>query len=270
MGNDKGALSYTLSERQHCYGDKVHLLADPVLQTLLAKASVPATIQPQLNHYIESIYQQLLGIVVNSCFPREQACLDTRMKAVSDKGVFQGEIIKPDTPAICVNLARGGTLPSHLFYHQLNYLLQPDTVRQDHIYLGRKFNAHGEVEGVDVFGAKIGGGQEGAMVLFPDPMAATGTTLSHAVSHYKKSVPGTAKQYVAVHLIATPEYIQRVTAEHPDVKIFAVRLDRGLSSDRALADLPGQYPEEERGLNEQQYIVPGAGGLGELLNNAFV
>ena len=26
----------------------------------------------------------------------------------------------------------------------------------------------------------------------------------------------------------------------------------------------------ERGLNDQQYIVPGAGGLGEVINNVFV
>jgi hypothetical protein len=52
--------------------------------------------------------------------------------------------------------------------------------------------------------------------------------------------------------------------------VYALRLDRGLSSDRALASVPGKYWDEERGLNDTQYIVPGAGGVGELLNNAWV
>ena len=32
----------------------------------------------------------------------------------------------------------------------------------------------------------------------------------------------------------------------------------------------GTFPEEEKGLTDKQYIVPGAGGVGEILNNAFV
>jgi uracil phosphoribosyltransferase len=34
--------------------------------------------------------------------------------------------------------------------------------------------------------------------------------------------------------------------------------------------VPGTYPDEERGLNDVQYIVPGAGGMGELLTNSWV
>ena len=33
---------------------------------------------------------------------------------------------------------------------------------------------------------------------------------------------------------------------------------------------PGTLPEGERGLDDHQYIVPGAGGLGEVLNNSWV
>ncbi|MBK8098993.1 MAG: uracil phosphoribosyltransferase, partial [Planctomycetes bacterium] len=46
--------------------------------------------------------------------------------------------------------------------------------------------------------------------------------------------------------------------------------DRGLSSERALASIPGTFPNEERGLNDVHYIVPGAGGMGELLTNSWV
>ena len=48
------------------------------------------------------------------------------------------------------------------------------------------------------------------------------------------------------------------------------RLDRGLSTPRALQSEPGTYPDEERGLNDAHYIVPGAGGMGELPTNSWV
>jgi len=36
------------------------------------------------------------------------------------------------------------------------------------------------------------------------------------------------------------------------VVIYALRLDRGLSTKKALASVPGTYPEEERGLNDER------------------
>ena len=39
---------------------------------------------------------------------------------------------------------------------------------------------------------------------------------------------------------------------------------------KVLSTVPGTHWDEERGLDEHQYIVPGAGGVGEILNNAWV
>ena len=36
-----------------------------------------------------------------------------------------------------------------------------------------------------------------------------------------------------------------------------------------LETLPGERWDEERGLNEMGYIVPGAGGFGEVMNNSW-
>lgn len=119
-------------------------------------------------------------------------------------------------------------------------------------------------------GHKIGGPIQDAFVLIPDPMGATGGTVTRAVELYKEHVPGKAKKFISLHLVVTPEYIRRVSQEHPDIVIYALRLDRGLSSSQALNSLPGTYPDEEKGLNEKDYIVPGAGGIGEILNNSFV
>ena len=55
-----------------------------------------------------------------------------------------------------------------------------------------------------------------------------------------------------------------------DVTIYAIRLDRGMSSQEVLDAAPGSGAGEEIGLNGSQYIVPGGGGLGEVINNAWV
>lgn len=257
-------------EIEHKYGSNVHILSHPMAQSFLAKLSSPDTHQPTLNYIVERLYGILLDTVVNSIFPREIVVLDTRMKEHHENGVFHGEIISANTPVVSVDLARAGIFPSHLCYHHLNFIMNPKVLRQDHFYIQRKTNAANEVVGVDLSGSKIGGGIEGAIVLFPDPMGATGGSMSHAISHYKNGVEGNALKFVTMNLIITPEYIRRMKADHPDVEIFALRLDRGTSSDKVLNSIPGTFTDEESGLNQHQYIVPGAGGVGEILNNSYV
>ena len=101
-------------------------------------------------------------------------------------------------------------------------------------------------------------------------MGATGSTIIEAINLYKEEVKGTAKKFISVHLMITPEYIKNLTNAHPECEVYAIRLDRGLSKPEALNEIPGTYPDKEKGLNENSYIVPGAGGVGELLNNSFV
>ena len=84
-----------------------------------------------------------------------------------------------------------------------------------------------------------------------------------------ESVAGEAVKFITMHLIVTPDYIKRLKADHPETKVYAVRLDRGASSEKALKALPGELIEEESGLTNTQYIIPGAGGLGEIMNNSF-
>ena len=262
-------LSFHPNEVKHKYGDKVHLISSPLMLSLLAKLGHPATHQPQINELVSMLYSYLMDTVIDDLFPRKVASLDTRMKATHPEASYEGQIIDPQTPCVSVDLARAGTYPSHLCYNKLNYLMNPELVRQDHFYVGRKTNAQNEVIGVDVSGSKIGGGVDNAIVLFPDPMGATGSTIVQAYNHYKKEVGGKAKILVAMHLIITPEYLKKVTAACPDLHIFALRLDRGLSSNEILALEPGTRWDEEKGLNNHQYIVPGAGGLGEILNNSY-
>lgn len=261
-------ITYRLSEIEHRYGPKVHILSDPFLLSHLAQLCSENTVQPVINELVTTLYSSLLKVVVNQEFPTHQAQVRTRMATYHPEAVFQGPLIDPNIPVVSVNLARAGTLPSHICYTALNYFMNPKTVRQDHISIGRTTNEQNHVTGSLVSGHKIGGGVEGALVLFPDPMGATGSTLVEALDLYKKR--GQARKYIAIHCIVTPEYLKKIQSHHPDLDIYAVRLDRGLSPKKVLDSIPGTYWDEERGLNDQHYIVPGGGGFGEVMNNAYV
>jgi uracil phosphoribosyltransferase len=178
-------------------------------------------------------------------------------------------LIDPEVPVVSVNLARAGTLPSHICYTALNYFMNPKKVRQDHISIGRTTDEQHKVTGSLVSGHKIGGNVDDSIVLFPDPMGATGGTLVEAVDLYK-SQPGKARKFIALHCIVTPEYLKKIQSRHPDLIVYAIRLDRGLSPKDVLDSVPGMHWDRERGLNDKHYIVPGGGGFGEILNNAYV
>ena len=262
------SVTYTLSELPHSYGPNVHLLSDPFLLSHLAQLCSEETTQPVINELISTLYSSLLKAVVNHEFPTRRVKLRTRMAPLHPEGVYQGPMIDPDVPIVSVNLARAGTLPSHVCYTALNYFMNPKRVRQDHISIGRTTNDQECVTGSKVSGHKIGGTVDGAIVLFPDPMGATGGTLVEAMDLYKSC--GTARKYISIHCIITPEYIKKIQSTHPDLKIYAIRLDRGLSSKEILNSALGTYWDQEKGLNEKHYIVPGGGGFGEIMNNAYV
>jgi uracil phosphoribosyltransferase len=261
-------LSYKPSTLKHHYGPNVHLLSDPFLLSLLARLCSPETHQPVIHELVQSIYSTILHTVVASEFPTLSGAVRTRMFSSHPEAVYQGPLIDPETSVVSVNLARAGTFPSHLCYTALNYFMNPKRVRQDHISIGRATDDHQQVTGSQVSGHKIGGDIHGAFVLFPDPMGATGSTIVEAMDLYKTR--GRAQKYIALHCIVTPEYLKRVTTTHPDLVIYAARLDRGLSSPKILNSTPGEFWDEERGLNQFSYIVPGGGGFGEVMNNAYV
>lgn len=256
-------------ELTHRYGDNVHILADPFLLTHLAFLCEEGTQQPAINQVVRDLYQYLIKAVMNGELPRVVKEVTTRMAAISEHGVWTGQVIDSNVRAVTVNIMRAGTLPSQVCYDFLNKTLNPKLVRQDHVVMSRVTDADGKVTGSAFGDSKIGGDVDNAFVFFPDPMGATGGSLCQAISHYKGKVAGDARRYIAVNLIITPEYIKRMVTEHPDVVIYALRLDRGRSTDEALASVPGTHWDQESGLTDKQYIVPGGGGFGEIMNNAW-
>lgn len=257
-------------ETEHRYGSLVHIIDHPFLTTLLNRLSRPETKQPEITQLVQRLYEHLLAFSMAQILPRKRIRVATRMTAAHPEQVLDQEILDQNARVICVSLARAGTLPSHICYQILNETLNPEGVRQDHIWASRLTDSQDRVKGTDLSGVKIGGDVDDSIVLFPDPMGATGGTIVSTIDLYKAKYKGQSAKYVALHLIITPEYIRAIQSKHPEVHVFALRLDRGLSSQKALAEIPGTFWPEERGLNEKQYIVPGAGGLGEILNNSFV
>ncbi|HZS39566.1 MAG TPA: uracil phosphoribosyltransferase [Polyangia bacterium] len=264
------SLPYRPCEIAHRYGDRVHILADPLSLTMLARLCAKGTVQPEVNRLVGELYRMLVHEVVAAEFPRQAIAQPTRMIDVTPRGVWRGDTIATSTPAVVVAVARAGLLPSQSTFDFLNQVLQPEGVRQDHLALARTVDEKGGVTGAGLYASKIGGPVDGAVMMIPDPMGATGSTVSKVVEQYPTDVYGRPQKVIAVHLIITPEYLRHVRARHPDVIVYALRLDRGLSPADVLATVPGERWADERGLTDHHYIVPGGGGLGEIINNSFV
>jgi uracil phosphoribosyltransferase len=79
-----------------------------------------------------------------------------------------------------------------------------------------------------------------AVVFLLDPMLATGGSTSTALTYLKDHG---ARTLVCVTLVAAPEGVSKVVAEHPGVKIYTCALDRKL--------------------NSRGYILPGLGDAGD-------
>jgi uracil phosphoribosyltransferase len=85
---------------------------------------------------------------------------------------------------------------------------------------------------------------DGRRALVLDPMLATGGSGSAAVTHVKEKAAPTSISFVCV--VAAPEGVERMQADHPDVPIVAGALDRQL--------------------NEHGFILPGLGDFGDRLH----
>ncbi|MCC6625474.1 MAG: uracil phosphoribosyltransferase [Deltaproteobacteria bacterium] len=256
-------------ELVHRYGPDVHILADAYHLSLLSRLSSDRTFQPEINHLVTTLYRDLVARVIANELPTIEVEAPTRMIAHTPLGVYHGRVIDRQQRVVCVDIARAGMLPASVCFDALNHVLDPAGVRQDHLVMNRVVDAQGHVVGARIFGEKAGGEASGQTMLFPDPMGATGSSLLKAVGHYT-AIGGAPRKVIAMNLIVTPEFIRNVKRALPEAIIYAFRLDRGLSEPEVLASVPGTWPERERGLNEHQYIVPGAGGLGEVINNVFV
>lgn len=255
---------------EHDYGPDVHLADDPYLWTLLARVGSPDTDTSRVPTLVRTAYRRLVQEVLAREFPTRMQRVQTRMTATEPKAFCQGPAFCTETRLVLCAVIRAGILPAETCYETAIEVLPPANVRLDFLNMSRTVDQDHRVTGVRLDGSKIGGPVDDAVLLIPDPMGATGSTVCRAVDVYRELHGAPPRAIVALHLMVTPEAIRRVTAMHRGVRIYAGRLDRGLSTPKALAARPGAFPDEERGLNDVHYIVPGAGGMGELLTNSWV
>lgn len=254
----------------HHYGPQFNLINNIYLESLLARLCLPETKQPEINRLVQKLYLGLIEAAVNQCFPQETHHYKTRMNEAHPNALLTTQNFNQTTKAVTVNLARAGSYPSHLCYEFLHDILPADNIRQDHIFAARTTDESQKVTGTFLGCYKIGGSVKNSFVIFPDPMGATGGTLTSAIDHYEKQIEGPAQSFIALHLIVTPEYLKKALNHSKKIQVFALRVDRGLSPENILKSPLGLHWDQEKGLNNHQYIVPGAGGLGELLNNSYV
>jgi uracil phosphoribosyltransferase len=241
-------------EREHRYGAQVHILDNRFLLTALARLSSPHVRHPEMVGILRQVYQTMLVNVAGREFPAVRAEVPTRMAEFHPReGVYRGTVLDPKTRVVIVDIIRAGIVPSQTCFEMLTSVLPGDNVRLDHLTMARVSDAAGHVVGVDLHGSKIGGSVEGAILLLPDPM-----------EHH-----GRPARIVAMPMIATPEYLRAVLGGIDNLVVYTARLDRGLSAEEVLDTPPGTRWNEERGLNDKGYIVPGAGAMGEVLNNAW-
>ena len=87
---------------------------------------------------------------------------------------------------------------------------------------------------------KLPSGLEERLFIVTDPMLATGGSASAAISLLKEKG---VKNIQLMCLVAAPEGVEKVNADHPEVPIYVAALDEGL--------------------NDHGYIVPGLGDAGD-------
>ena len=78
--------------------------------------------------------------------------------------------------------------------------------------MNRRADEAGRITGVDFKGSKVGGSVDGAILVFPDPMGATGSSLSAALEAYASAGLGTPAKTISVHLVVASEFVVAITA----------------------------------------------------------
>lgn len=224
---------------------KKTILNTPYNLSLLAKLGMPETEQPEISNIVESLFNNMFGTVVDEELERQQVSVKTRIYGEDKRGIWKGKIIKKKQKVIIADVIRGGIQPSNLFYLKLCSLLEPKYVRQDHIMSQRIETANG-VSGTSLMSSKIDGSIRNSIVIIPDPMGATGGSIDEVINHYQKKY-GMPKKFVVVNLVITPKYLKRLEKIKAKIHVYAARLDKGLT--------------------KTDFIYPGLGGVGEIINN---
>ena len=197
--------AYGQHRLEHGYGERVTFLHNPFSLSLMSAIGSQQCVQPALGDLVHLAYQYLAAETFSLHLATETREIATRMESLTEKGVYRGTAFAAQK-VVSVAIARAGIVPSEVCFRLGAALLGVDGLRQDHFAMARQTNEAGEVIGVAVSGEKIGGDVDGATVLLPDPMGATGSSLSTAVRYYRDHVEGTPAQVIAMAGTGAPVF----------------------------------------------------------------
>src|SRR5438552_18177964 len=109
-------VQYRPPQLEHRYGPNVHILADPLALTQLAKLCAKGTYQPEINTLVGVLYRDMLRAIVNAEFPRRATATPTRMIDSTPQGVFLGETINPRESSVIDTIVQAGTMIKQITY----------------------------------------------------------------------------------------------------------------------------------------------------------
>lgn len=170
----------------------------------------------------------------------EELALLMAFEVLADVPTYDAEVETPLATAHCRRVAEDGLVIVPILRAGLGMVpgfqkLLP-FVRVGHIGLARNEETHEP----EAYYYKMPPGVENATVIVVDPMLATGGSACDAMATLKAHG---VTRFKFVCLIASEAGIARLSAEHPDVEIYAAECDPVL--------------------NDDAYIVPGLGDAGD-------
>lgn len=174
-------------------------------------------------------FREIVGEIASLiCYEATKSLPLKDVEVETPLGVAEGKVLKDDIVLVPILRAGIGMVDAII-------RLIPNA-KVGHIGLYRDPNTFRPVE----YFCKLPNAEEGMEVFVLDPMLATGGSASAAIQFIKER---SFKNIKYVCLIAAPDGVKRLQADHPDVDIYTAAFDRVL--------------------DENGYIVPGLGDAGD-------
>jgi len=221
----------------------LNLTGNAYTATLLRRACETNRTSREVIEATRHLYQYLVYQMVRSYFPREEGVYKTNMGAPC-----RGPFLARSTEVVIVTLARAGIIPAQVCQDMLSVLLPARNVRQDFYMMTRVRTEEGFEARCG--GWKSGGPVAGSIVVIPDPMGATGTSMRAVLRRIAEveEESGKAHEVVVLCMVTAPEFYHALAKERDGVVVFTTRMDEGL--------------------DEKGYIIPGMGDAGDLIYNS--
>ncbi len=220
--NRKGFFAF--SKNQVTRMSELHIVDHPLVTHKLSIMRDKRTGSKDFRELLNEI-SMLMGYELTRDFPLEEVQIETPLTPMAAKRIRGKKV------AIVPILRAGLGMVDGL-------LSLIPAAKIGHIGLYRDPDTHLPVEYYNKLPVDI----EKRTVILCDPMLATGGSASDAITMIKQKG---AKSIRLMCLVAAPEGVAKVQADHPDVDIYTAALD-------------------ER-LNDHAYIVPGLGDAGDRL-----